>query len=176
MIPVVFNQFDAAVHALREKWVNASQWTGVYSSFPEGVVNMEELNLSVDSDVIVFLEYSENEYRIDGYLHSDLFCEKGFSYRNVLLAGTPSIWTPNRLNIEVYEIVQGHTIELGAIRIFRDGLQGIITVICRESKSCLITDTLRLTPTPYIIEEELEFLCLKPVADGDLSESYCRHE
>ena len=85
-ILVAFNQFDAPVHALREKWVNASQWTGVYSSFPEGVVNMEELNLSVDSDVIVFLEYSENEYRIDGYLHSDLFCEKGFSYRNVLFS------------------------------------------------------------------------------------------
>ena len=138
---------------------------------------MAELGLSAESDVIVSLKYSENDHTIDGYFHSDSFCERGFVYRNVLLQGTPSIWTPDRLNIDVFEFVQGYTVELGQMRIDRDGPQGgIITIVCREPKRCLFTDTLRLALSPYLNEDELEFHCPMSLSDGDPSESFRRQE
>ena len=177
MIPELIINFNAGVRALSEKWTNASQWTGFYSSYPEGVVNMAELGLSVESDVVVHLTYSENDRTIDGYLHSNSFCERGFIYRNVLLASTPSIWAPNRLNIDVYDFVQGYTVKLGQMRIDRDSPQGgVIAIVCRDPKRCLFADTLRLAFSPHFDEEELEFRCPIPLLDRNPSESFRRHE
>ena len=57
-LPGGFNDFFYQSPALREKWLSADHWTGMYSSFPEGVVNMEDLELSSDSDVVINLIYS----------------------------------------------------------------------------------------------------------------------
>ena len=168
-LPGHINQFSDTLPILREKWLNAKQWTGMYSSYPEGVVDMDELDLSRESDVKISLNYSEELHMIDGYIHSDTFCEMGLRYRNVLLKGSPSIWALDSLNIDVYEIVQGHTVLLDKIRIDREVPQGIITVRSTEIKGLIINDTLRLAPDSELNEEELEFLCLELDADGELA-------
>ena len=159
-LPGKFNQFSVESPVMREQWLNATQWTGMYSSYPEGVVNMAELDLSHESDVIISLNYSDKQHSIDGYIHSDTFCKRGLVYRNVLLEGSPDIWAPNRLDLDAFEFVGGRTIILDKIRIDRDGPQGIITVTSVESNGRLLRDTLRLAPDSELKEEELDFLCL----------------
>lgn len=82
----------------------------------------------------------------------------------MLLKGAPSILAPNRLNIDIFEIVRGYTTILDKIQIDRD-VQGIITV---TSTGRLFKDTLRLAPESEFIEEELDFLCIKQVEDEDI--------
>ena len=159
-LPGKINQFIVESPVLREKWLNATQWAGIYSSNPEGVVDMEDLDLSREFDVTISLNYSNELHSITGYIHSDTFCKRGLFYRNVLLKGSPDIWAPNRLDLDVFEIMGGHTIILDKIRIERDGPQGIITVTSIESNGRLLSDTLRLAPDSELIEEELDFLCL----------------
>lgn len=55
LLPSQLNNFFAEFPSVREKWLNAGQWTGMYSSFPEGIVNLEYLALSRDSDVVMSL-------------------------------------------------------------------------------------------------------------------------
>ena len=167
VLPEQLNQFFDEYPVLRERWLSATQWTGMYSSFPEGVVNMAELDLSWESDVTISLNYSEETHSVDGYIHSDTFCEMGLLYRNVLLVGSPSIWAPNRLDMYAFEVVGGYTVTLGKIRIDRDG--GIIAVTSIENTGGLFEDTLRLAAGSELKEEEQEFLCLKPVAGGSLA-------
>ena len=57
-LPGDINEFSDEYLTLRERWLKAHQWTGMYSSFPEGMVNMEDLELSSDSDVVINLIYS----------------------------------------------------------------------------------------------------------------------
>ena len=158
-LPGHINQFSDTLPILREKWLNAKQWTGMYSSYPEGVVNMDELELSRESDVKISLNYSKEVHMITGYIHSDTFCKMGLRYRNVLLIGSPNIWAVDSLNIDVFEIVQGHTVFLDKIRIDREGPQGNITVRSTEIKGLIINDTLRLAPDSELNKEELDFLC-----------------
>ena len=130
---------------------------------------MDELDLSRESDVKISLNYSEEVHMINGYIHSDTFCKMGLRYRNVLLIGSPNIWALDSLNIDVFEIVQGHTVFLDKIRIDREGPQGIITVRSTEIKGLIINDTLRLAPDSELNKEELDFLCLELDADGELA-------
>ena len=167
VLPEQLNRFIDECPVLRERWLNATQWTGMYSSFPERLVNMAELDLSWESDVTISLNYSEETHSVDGYIHSDTFCEMGLLYRNVLLVGSPSIWAPNRLNMDAYKIAGGHTVILGKIRIDRGG--GIIAVTSIENTGGLFEDTLRLAADSELKEEEQEFRCLKPVAGGSLA-------
>ena len=56
LLPEQLNRFFDEYPVLRERWLNATHWTGMYSSFPEGVVNMAELDLSWESDVTIITE------------------------------------------------------------------------------------------------------------------------
>ena len=159
-LPGKINQFSVESPVLREKWLNATQWAGMYSSNPEGVVDMEDLDLSRESDVTISLNYSNELHSITGYIHSDTFCKRGLFYRNVLLKGSPDIWAPNRLDLDAFEVVGGHKTILDTIRIERDGPQGIITVISIESNGRLLRDTLRLAPDSELKEEEPDLHCL----------------
>ena len=160
-LPGILNDFFDEYPGLRERWLNAEQWTGMYSStFPEGVVNMEELELSRESDVIISLNYSAEEHSIHGSIYSGTFCERGLFkrlpiYGQVLIEGMPQILSSNRLEVNAYDFVDGRYIPLDEIRIERDNPQGIITI---TSKGRLLSDSLRLAPDTELIEEELDII------------------
>ncbi|MDE2717743.1 MAG: hypothetical protein OXI33_12135 [Chloroflexota bacterium] len=166
-LPGGFNDFFDQSPALREKWLSADQWTGMYSSFPEGVVNMEDLELSSDSDVVLNLIYSSNSYDIDGYIYSETFLGKygnypepfrrGPIYPDLMLNGTPSILLPNSLKLEVYDVVFGKRVDIDKLRIKRDGPDGIITV---SSSGPLLPNTLRLSPDENLTQDDLDFRSL----------------
>ena len=160
-LPGILNEFFDESPVLLERRFNAEQWTGMYSTFPEGVVNMEELELSQESDVIISLDYSSEEHSIQGSIYSDTFCERGLFkhlpiYGQVFIEGIPQILSPNRLEVNAYDFVDGRYIPLDEIRIERDNPQGIITI---TSKGRLLSDSLRLAPDTELIEKELDIRC-----------------
>ena len=171
-LPEQYNKFRLEIPILRETWLNASQWTGIYSSSPEGIVNMTELNLSWESDVKISLDYSEEDHSIDGYIHSEMFCKSGHLYRTVLLTGIPNIWHPNRLDLVAFDVKHGETVTWddttwddtvtwdANIRIERTGLQGSISVSSIGSERRLFEKKLRLFFDSVLNEEELDVHCL----------------
>ncbi len=90
-LPERINNALSEYPVMRESWLDATAWTGFYSSTPEGIVNIGELGFTDESDVVIFLEYSEHNHSIDGYMYTRLICERGHFYRNILLRASPSI-------------------------------------------------------------------------------------
>ena len=152
-LPGQFNDFLEEFPLTREYWLKAHQWTGMYSSFPEGVVNMEDLDLSSESDVVLNLNYSEERRRIDGYIYSEAFLGR-YLYPNLMLDGEPSILRPNSLRLDV---VAGNLVFIDTLRIKRDVPDGLITV---SSTGPLLHHALRRSPDEHLTEDELDFRSL----------------
>lgn len=134
--------------------------------FPEAVVNMEDFELSSDSDVVLNLTYSEESHDINGYIYSDAFLGKfaypgpfrrGPIYPNLLVHGTPKLLFPNRLKVKVYDVVLGETLDIDKVQLIRDGQDGIITV---SSNVSLLHKSLRFSPDEYLKEDDLDFRSL----------------
>ncbi len=166
-LPGQFNDFLEEFPLTREYWLKAHQWTGMYSSFPEGVVNMEDLDLSSESDVVLNLNYSEERHRIDGYIYSEAFLGRyryletslgiGLFYPDLMLDGEPSILRPNSLRLDVFDVVEGHLVFIDTLRIKRDVPDDLITV---SSTGPLLHHALRLSPDEHLTEDELDFRSL----------------
>lgn len=156
LLPSQVNSFFDELPSMREKWLSARQWTGMYSSIPEGIVNLEELALSQDSDVVINLIYSEDLHRIDGYVFSETFLRRGHFYPTLLLHGAPSILAPNKLKLEVFDRIQGKRVSFGKLTVERDGPDDLITV----SSSALPDRRFRLSPDEYLTEDDLDFRSL----------------
>ena len=156
-LPGQLNTFLDEYPTLREKWLNAQQWTGMYSSFPEGVMNLEDLDLSIDSDVVLNLIYSEESHRIDGYIYSESFLGRGPLYPYLMLDGAPNTLRPNSLRLDVFDVIEGHCLIIDRLNIKREGPDGMIAV---SSNGSLIDQTLRLAPDEHLTEDDLDFRSL----------------
>ncbi len=156
-LPGKINDFLSELPLTREHWLNAHQWTGMYSSFPEGVTNMEDLELSSESDVVLNLNYSEERHDIDGYIYSETFLGRGPLFPNLMLHGTPSILWPNSLKLKVFDVVRGQRLDIDELTIKRDGPDGIVTV---SSNGSLLQHKLRLSPDEHLTEDGLDFRSL----------------
>ena len=152
--PGQLNDFLEEWPLARERWLSAHQWTGMYSSFPEGVMNIEDLDLSSESDVVLNLIYFGEGYGIDGYIHSETFLGRGPLYPDLMLNGTPSILRPNSLRLDVFDVVQGRLLFIDELSVKRDGPDGLITV---SSAGPLLHDTLRLSLDEQLTEDDLDF-------------------
>lgn len=160
-LPGQYNKFLMELPDLRETWLNSSKWTGMYSSYPEGIVNMEELDLSWESDVKISLRYSEEDHMIQGYIHSETICKSGHLYHAVQLRGAPNILHPNRLDLEAFDYVGGKTVIWDDnLRIERAGLQGAISVTSTGSERRLFQNKLELFLDSELNEEDLDIHCI----------------
>ena len=151
--PAKFNSYHSGFPLTREFWLHAHQWTGMYSSFPEGVVNMEDLNLSSNSDVVLELEYIEDLHEVVGVIHSGGNSGKGIHYSSLSLTGAPGYWARNTLKLDVSHIVAGRLSVIDRLRIERENPGGIITV---SSTGPVLDQALRLSPDELLAEEGLE--------------------
>ena len=166
--PGKINDFLAELPLARERWVEAHQWTGMYSSLPEGVTNMEDLELSSESDVVLNLNYSKERHDIDGYIYSETFLGGGRFHPTLMLYGTPSILWPNSLKLKVFDVVRGQLSDIDELRIKRDGPDGIVTV---SSNGPLLRHTLRLSPDEHLTEDDLDFRSLLERARDNIRDS-----
>lgn len=166
-LPSQLNNFFVELPLLREDRLKTQQWAGMYSSSPEGIVNIEDLDLSEESDVVLNLTYSEEIGGLDGYFYSECLIGRGLFYPKLLLNVIPQIFFPNRLKLEVFDIVGGKSLDIDNLTVVRDGPGGIITV---SSNGNLLDGTIRLAPDEHLTEEELDFSsALERARDKDLS-------
>jgi len=98
-------------------------WTGHWSSFPEGIVNMEDMHLSdVDMQITIWAK----EGSIDGTIATKSICNSIPMLNYILLSGEVSGTTAN---LNAWDIVQGHKIDFAQIRLVRDGDEITVTPV-----------------------------------------------
>jgi hypothetical protein len=109
---IVLNRFD-------QWWLEPSLWSGRFDSAPEGIVDVSDLELTTGSDIVIDINILGHV--VDGALYSLVFCEMGSFSPSALIEGQMNYFYPNRLNLRVYDFVNGRQVDLGAISIVRDG-------------------------------------------------------
>jgi len=97
-----------------------ADWTGHWSSFPEGIVDMADMHLSdVDMQITIWAK----EGSIDGTIATKSICKSIPVLNYVLLRGEVSGTTAD---VIAWDIVQGQKTDFAQLRLARDG--DVITV------------------------------------------------
>ena len=97
-----------------------AEWTGHWSSFPEGIVDMADIHLSnVDMQITIWASQGD----IEGTIATKGICNSIPVFNYVLLRGEVS---GNTAYVTAWDIVQGHKTDFAELKLVRDG--NVITV------------------------------------------------
>ncbi|MCT8283564.1 hypothetical protein [Xanthomonas translucens] len=97
-----------------------ASWTGNWTSFPEGIVDMADMHLSnVDMQITIWASQGD----IDGTIATKSICKSIPVLNYVLLRGKVS---GDTAHVVAWDIVQGHKTDFAELTLVRDG--GVITV------------------------------------------------
>lgn len=114
-------EFDAT----RDQYVSwlkeDAEWTGDWSTFPEGLVDMAGMRLSEGADLKISLQAKSG--KLDGMIAVRKACE-AIPFDFLLLRGSISGATSN---VEVWDVVGGRQVILGQLKLVRQG--NVMTVI-----------------------------------------------
>ncbi len=134
-------------------WIKEDEeWTGNWSTFPEGIVNMEDMKLSTGVDLRISLHSKNGE--ISGEISSGAIC-KGFpAFDFLLVRGNVS---GNSAHLTVWEIIGGETKTFEEIELNRQ--EGVITVIPKAGASSWFTNRARLGKHPETDKDFLQNFC-----------------
>ena len=117
-----------------------SEWTGNWSSFPEGIVDMEDMHLSnVDMQITIW----SSQGQIDGTIATKKICKAIPLFNFVLLKGQVS---GHSAQVTAWDIVLGHDVEFARLRLERDG--DIMTVTPIDGAKAWFPTQARLGRTP----------------------------
>lgn len=117
-------------------------WNGYFSNWFEGIVNMEDLNLS-ESSMTLALQASGNS--IDGGMSEKRLCGIFPPQDFKLVRGTISHFG-NSAEIQIYEFVGGRTKVFAEFTLHHDGL--VLEVTPKKNSRWLGKDTVRLLQHP----------------------------
>ena len=118
-------------------------WNGYFSNFGEEIVNLEEMNLSRDSSMTRTLASSGN--LIDGGMSEKRLCGIFPPQDFKLVSGSISHFG-NSAEIQIFEIVQGHTKVYAEFKLHYDGL--VLEVTPKRNSRWFGSDTIRLLQHP----------------------------
>lgn len=96
-------------------------WTGDWSTFPEGIVNIADMHLS--DGVVLKISLHSNKGTLGGMVATRRICTSLLAFDFLLLRGSIS---GNTANVEVWDIVGGHERVFGSMKLVREN--GIITI------------------------------------------------
>jgi len=98
-------------------WVKEDEhWEGDWSTFPEGIVNMEDMKLSENTDLKISLTAKNGV--ISGEISTGEICRNVPIFDFLLLRGKVS---GNSARVMVWDIIDGKTIEFGELDLIREG-------------------------------------------------------
>ncbi|OZB82717.1 MAG: hypothetical protein B7X28_03215 [Halothiobacillus sp. 13-55-253] len=117
-----------------------SAWTGHWSSFPEGIVDMADMRLS-DVDMQITLWASQGD--IDGTIATKSICRSIPVLNYVLLRGEVS---GNTAKVIAWDIVHGHKTDFAELKLVRDG--EVVTVTPTSGRKDWFPTTARLGRHP----------------------------
>lgn len=125
------------------------EWNGYYSSFPEGIINIEDMKLS-DVDMKIIINASRGE--IGGSIYTKEICSSFPSLGFLQLSGIVTI-TGNSINdVVVWDVVDGKVREFAKINIVKD--KDIITIKPTSGNVGLFPKNARLGKHPNAEETE----------------------
>lgn len=103
-------------------WVKEDgSWEGDWSTFPEGIVNMEDMKLSQNTDLKISIRAKNGE--VGGEISTGEICRNVPHFDFLLLRGRVS---GRSAHVTVWDIIGGKTVEFGEIELVRDA--DVITV------------------------------------------------
>ena len=115
-------------------------WTGHWSSFPEGIVDMADMRLSnVDMQITIWA----SQGNIDGTIATKSICRSLPVLNYVLLRGEVS---GNTANVIAWDILQGHKTDFAELKLVRDG--DVVTVTPASGRKDWFPATARLGRHP----------------------------
>ena len=116
------------------------QWEGLWSSFPEGLVDMGDMNLS-DTDIHLDIE-AENG-RIRGMLTSRKVCEKFPYLQSLMFEGVVS---GRGARVIVFDYIGGKRVNIASLRLARH--DGVITLATIDDQVMLFSGEVRIGRHP----------------------------
>ncbi|WP_114996972.1 hypothetical protein [Xanthomonas campestris] len=134
-----------------------AEWTGHWSSFPEGIVDIADMRLSnVDMQITIWASQGD----IDGTIATKSICKSIPVLNYVLLRGKVS---GNTAHVTAWDTVQGHKTDFAELKIVRDG--NVITVAPASGREDWFPATARLGRHPA-----------EPGAEPEPDQSFCDQE
>lgn len=117
-------------------------WKGHWTNYPEGLVDMAELNLS-NEDFRINIDESDDG-RIAGTIETKGICEKIPIFEELLMDG--SISSSRRATIEAFDYIGGYRRVFATLNLRRDGL--VMTVTPRTDPAGLFREETRIALDP----------------------------
>ncbi|MDD9177063.1 hypothetical protein ERW49_18930 [Aliivibrio finisterrensis] len=122
-------------------WVKEDkEWTGHWSAFPEGTVDMADLNLS-DVDLQITLRSTNGN--IDGTIATKKICQDIPVFDFILLTGEVS---GNIAKVVAWDIIGGHRKEFATLTLSREGY--VMTVIPNTGFTSWFPTTAKIARRP----------------------------
>lgn len=141
-----------------KSWVKEDEeWTGHWSSFPEGIGDMKDLNLS-DVDMQITIWASEGY--IDGTIATKKICRSIPIFNYILLRGEVS---GDSAHVIAWDIIQGHKTDFAELKLQRDG--EVLTVTPVSGQVMWFSESARLGRAPR-----------EPGAEPESDHSFCTEE
>lgn len=130
-------------------------WKGHWTNYPEGLVDMAELNLS-NEDFRIDIDESGHG-KIAGTIETKGICEKTAILEELLIDG--SISTAGWAEIEAFDFIGGYRRVFATLNLRRDGM--VMTVIPNDDPAGLFSKESRiaLDPNDFRGPEDKEPLC-----------------
>ena len=137
-------KMPSEVEATRDQYLSwmkeDEEWTGSWSSFPEGIVNMEDMNLS---NTRLKLSLTSKNGELGGEISSPAICRDMPHFDFLLLRGKVSGRTAE---VIVWDVVGGKTVEFARLTLER--IDGVITVTPKSGKTSWFEDNARIGKHP----------------------------
>lgn len=130
-------------------------WTGIFDTFPEGVVDMNDLGISSFVDAALEIEVVERN-RLDGRVWWENSCDLGSPYKGLLLEGYIEIGGSSA-DVIVYDFRGGTRLEFFSGRLDNDGRLIHFSEFPRQSG--LNGSIIAWNPGPAKLESWQEIYC-----------------
>lgn len=122
---------------------DSDAWSGVYNNFPEGEVDMADLDLTKDSSLRIDVAADGNT--LDGTISDNFLCSIQSPFRDKLIRGKISPFR-NTAELTAYDFIDGHRIDFFDFTLRRDGI--ILTISHAPDKFNINGSRIARVPPP----------------------------
>lgn len=129
--PQQLNEFLDQGLVLRKRvvsyWIEPAEWYGYYTNSPEGVVNTGDYGLTPGERLVIYIGADGTNLGVDAYFEAPSLCSLGLLYSQILMRGHFDLLSPSTINLQVFDVIGGMTVDLGAAKLRRNGV--LLTVV-----------------------------------------------
>lgn len=130
-------------------------WMGIFDTFPEGIVNYNDLGISSPVEAALEIDVYDGN-KLDGRIWWQLSCNLGLPYTGILIEGEIELGG-TIANVEVYDFKDGKRISFFKGRLHSDGL--IVEFSGFPSSTALNGSRIAKNPSPAMLEEWEDLYC-----------------